>query len=74
MAPVLDKGKEVVKVYFPKGESHHVWKHVWTGKVHDKEGSEAWVEAPMGYPAIFVKDGSKIGETFLENLRDYSIL
>lgn len=73
VAPVLDKGKEVVKVYFPQGESH-VWKHVWTGKLHHKQGCETWVEAPMGYPAIFVKDGSEIGEMFLENLRDYNIL
>ncbi|KAL1548762.1 sulfoquinovosidase-like [Salvia divinorum] len=73
VAPVLDKGKEVVKVYFPQGESH-VWKHVWTGKLHHKQGVETWVEAPLGYPAIFVKDGSKIGEMFLENLRDYNVL
>ncbi|KAK4404759.1 Alpha-glucosidase 2, partial [Sesamum angolense] len=73
VVPVLDKGKEVVKVYFPEGE-RCAWKHIWTGKLHSKQGSESWVEAPIGYPAIFVKDGSKIGETFLENLREYNIL
>lgn len=73
VVPVLDKGKEAVKVYFPEGESC-LWKHVWTGKLHSKQGSEIWVEAPIGYPAIFVKDGSIIGETFLENLREYNIL
>lgn len=73
VAPVLDKGKEAVKVYFPKGESC-LWKHVWTGKLHSEQGSETWVEARIGYPAIFVKDGSKTGEMFLENLRNYNIM
>ncbi|KAG8372133.1 hypothetical protein BUALT_Bualt12G0034700 [Buddleja alternifolia] len=73
VVPVLDKNKEAVKVYFPKGESC-LWKHVWTGKLHSKQGSESRVEAPIGYPAIFVKHGSKIGDTFLKNLREYNIL
>lgn len=68
VAPVLDKGREVVKVYFPEGEGC-LWKHVWTGKVHSERGSECLVEAPIGYPAVFVKSGSIIGETFLRNLK-----
>ncbi|KAL2501900.1 Sulfoquinovosidase [Forsythia ovata] len=73
VVPVLDKGKEMVKAYFPGGENC-TWKHVWTGKLYSKKGSEAWVEAPIGYPAIFVKDSSKIGDTFLKNLREYNVL
>ncbi|XP_052172791.1 uncharacterized protein LOC127788492 [Diospyros lotus] len=73
VAPVLDKGKKKVKVYFPVGE-RSPWKHIWTGHLYAKQGSEAWVEAPIGYPAIFVKVDSAIGETFLTNLREYAIL
>ncbi|GMP62176.1 hypothetical protein CsSME_00024375 [Camellia sinensis var. sinensis] len=73
VVPVLDKGTKNAKVYFPVGESCS-WKHIWTGNLYTKQGSEAWVEAPIGYPAIFVKADSVIGETFLKNLREYDIL
>ncbi|KAK9290377.1 hypothetical protein L1049_008546 [Liquidambar formosana] len=73
VVPVLDKGKTNVKAYFPVGESCP-WQHIWTGRLYEKEGFEAWVEAPIGYPAVFVKAGSIIGETFLRNLKEYKIL
>ncbi|KAK7840700.1 alpha-xylosidase 1 [Quercus suber] len=73
VVPVLDKGKKNVKVYFPVGESSN-WQHIWTGKLFTEQGCEAWVEAPIGYPAVFVKAGSIIGETFVKNLRDLEIL
>ncbi|KAK7290774.1 hypothetical protein RIF29_05452 [Crotalaria pallida] len=73
MVPVLDKGKKKVKAYFPLGESSS-WLHIWTGKIFSKQGSEAWIEAPIGYPAVFVKVGSLIGETFLNNLVSLGIL
>ncbi|OWM85481.1 hypothetical protein CDL15_Pgr019105 [Punica granatum] len=71
VVPVLDKGKNNVKAYFPKGETCS-WKHIWTGNLYRNQ--EARVEAPIGYPAVFVKDGSTVGETFLKNLRDLKIL
>ncbi|XP_057466928.1 uncharacterized protein LOC130756430 [Actinidia eriantha] len=73
VVPVLDRGKNNVKVYFPIGETC-TWKHIWTGKLYAKQGSEALVEAPIGYPAIFVKANSTIGETFLKYLREYNVL
>ncbi|KAG5055032.1 hypothetical protein JHK85_007542 [Glycine max] len=73
VVPVLDKGKKKVKAYFPLGESSS-WIHIWTGKVFSKQGREEWVEAPIGYPAVFVKVGSQVGETFLNNLRSLGIL
>ncbi|KAJ4978649.1 hypothetical protein NE237_009429 [Protea cynaroides] len=73
VAPVLDKGEKEVKVYFPVGEGCS-WQHIWTGKVFTKEGVEVRLEAQIGYPAIFVKFGSQIGETFLKNLRYFGIL
>ncbi|CAK9184055.1 unnamed protein product [Ilex paraguariensis] len=73
VVPVLDKGKKDVKAYFPVGETC-AWKHIWTGKFYTTKGSEVWIEAPIGYPAIFVKEGSVTGETFLNNLREYNLL
>lgn len=73
VVPTLDKHRENVKAYFPVGESC-AWKHIWTGDVYDIQGSEALIEAPIGYPAIFVKIGSVVGENFLRNLREYDVL
>ncbi|KAL3534639.1 hypothetical protein ACH5RR_003100 [Cinchona calisaya] len=72
VVPVLDKGKGTVKAYFPVGESCS-WKHIWTGNLYS-QGTEALIVAPVGNPAVFVKDGSLVGETFLKNLQEYSIL
>ncbi|CAL0322927.1 unnamed protein product [Lupinus luteus] len=73
VVPVLDKGKKKVKAYFPLGESSS-WLHIWTGKLFSEKGIEEWVDAPIGYPAVFVKVGSLIGETFLNNLVNFGIL
>ncbi|GMH18681.1 hypothetical protein Nepgr_020522 [Nepenthes gracilis] len=73
VVPVLDNGRRHVKAYFPIGESCS-WKHIWTGKLYSKQGYEAWVEAPIGRPAVFVKYESVIGETFLENLTNLHIV
>ncbi|GER51900.1 alpha-glucosidase-like [Striga asiatica] len=73
VVPVLDKDKEFVKVYFPKGEVCS-WKHAWSGKIYSEKGCVNLVAARIGYPAVFVKDGSKVGETFLHNLREQSVL
>ena len=66
------KGKNNVKAYFPVGESSP-WQHIWTGKLYTDQGSESWVESPIGQPAVFVKAGSLVGETFLKNLRNLNI-
>ncbi|XP_044478347.1 sulfoquinovosidase-like [Mangifera indica] len=73
VVPTLDKGKKKVRAYFPVGESRP-WQHVWTGKIFTRHGCDAWVAAPIGYPAVFVKAGSLVGETFLKNLINYEIL
>lgn len=73
VVPVLDKGKKKVKAYFPIGEKCP-WKHIWTGNLYTEQGSKAWIEAHIGFPAIFVKDGSIVGDTFLKNLKEYNIL
>ncbi|KAM6548043.1 hypothetical protein CsatB_019719 [Cannabis sativa] len=73
VVPVLDKGKNSVKAYFPIGETCS-WQHIWNRQIFTKQGYEASVDAPIGYPAVFVKYGSSVGETFLENLRELKIL
>ncbi|GAB2267129.1 hypothetical protein Dimus_002114 [Dionaea muscipula] len=82
VVPVLDKGKNDVKAYFPLGggkdrssSSSSSWKHIWTGKTYTpRQGSEARIEAPLGYPAIFIKPDSPIGQTFLNNLRELNLV
>ncbi|TVU22609.1 hypothetical protein EJB05_32320, partial [Eragrostis curvula] len=87
VVPVLDKGRGAVTAYFPAGAG--AWRHVWTGdeygaggggegKVNERRtvhgGFEAEVEAPVGYPAVFVRAGSAVGERFVSNLRDLKLL
>ncbi|KAM7271509.1 hypothetical protein ACFE04_030723 [Oxalis oulophora] len=73
VVPVLDKGKKNVKAYFPSGENCS-WIHIWSGEMYKSLGCEDLVEAPIGYPAVFVKDGSIVGRTFVENLKKLDIL
>lgn len=82
VVPVLDKGKKQVKAYFPLGQGCS-WQHIWTGKIfcrpsryseNAQQGIESWVEAPIGFPAIFVKLGSSVGKQFMKNLQDFGIL
>ncbi|KAJ8472037.1 hypothetical protein OPV22_026380 [Ensete ventricosum] len=81
VVPVLDKAKKDVKAYFPMAGGCS-WQHIWTGKIFTRpfshpghnQGFEAWVDAPIGYPAVFVKCGSHIGEAFLRNLKALNIL
>ncbi|KAI4325612.1 hypothetical protein MLD38_030994 [Melastoma candidum] len=71
--PVLDKARNKIKAYLPIGEDRP-WLHIWSGRLYSDQGTEIWVEAPLGYPAVFVKAGSGVGNTFLKNLRDSSLL
>lgn len=65
VAPVLDKNAERVEVYLPAGR----WVHLWSGEVHGSEkGVHTVVEAPIGEPAVFYKEGSRAGEQFKETL------
>ncbi|KAK1277352.1 putative alpha-xylosidase 2 [Acorus gramineus] len=79
VVPVLDKGRKEVKAYFPLSGGCS-WQHIWTGKIygssnhHNSQGFETYVEAPIGNPAVFVKSGSLVGETFMKNLKDLNIL
>ncbi|PKA48152.1 Putative alpha-xylosidase 2 [Apostasia shenzhenica] len=82
VAPVLDKGKKQVKAYLPLRWGCS-WQHIWTGKIFGQftgdlgnyqQGIEALVDAPIGYPAIFVKLESPVGIQFMNNLQYLKIL
>uniref|UniRef100_A0A0D9UZG3 Glycoside hydrolase family 31 N-terminal domain-containing protein n=1 Tax=Leersia perrieri TaxID=77586 RepID=A0A0D9UZG3_9ORYZ len=85
VVPVLDKGRSTVTAYFPVSDGGS-WKHVWTGDEFDSRrsrggaregmlhGFEAEVEARIGFPAVFVRVGSTVGERFVTNLRDLKVL
>jgi hypothetical protein len=52
---------------------------VWSGNEYGtgagvQGGFEAQVEARIGYPAVFVRAGSSVGERFVSNLRNLTVL
>lgn len=74
VVPVLDKGHTQVQAYFPSGD---VWEHVWTGhqyRAPATQGLKVWVQAPLGYPAVFVKKDSWVRQQFIHNLEKENIL
>ena len=67
IAPVLDPGMVRQRLYLPAGN----WIHAWSGKAYRSpfEGQWVTVDAPMGQPPVFVKEGTPDGQLFLENLQ-----
>ncbi|MCO5602466.1 hypothetical protein L7F22_056598 [Adiantum nelumboides] len=76
VVPVLDKGHDHVWAYFPHGPDE--WQHVWTNKIYtsvsSSKGIKVRIHAPLGYPAVFVKKDSQIGQRFIENLAVLDLL
>lgn len=70
MAPVTDKGDTRVRAYLPAG----TWRHLWSGRPYVSRGEWMVVDAPLGKPAVFFKDGSRTGMTLLGNLIDKGII
>ncbi|KAI8065668.1 glycosyl hydrolases family 31-domain-containing protein [Gongronella butleri] len=56
VAPVLSPSTNFVKVYFPKNEHHIQWRHIWSGRVYESDGSYQAIDAPLGQPAAFVME------------------
>lgn len=67
VVPVLDPGLTTVSAYFPKGR----WIHVWTGEVcgDAEKGCHQIIDAPLGKPAVFYRDGSAVGSQFMHELQ-----
>ena len=72
VAPVLDPGEDEVEVYLPAGR----WVHVWTGEKYGSinNGVYETVQAPIGEPAIFYKQGSEAGSQFRDELEERGLL
>jgi len=58
VAPVIEAGAEMRKVYLPAGE----WRHLWSGRDH----APGWhdVPAPIGAPPVFYRPGSAFADLF----------
>ncbi|MCB9476196.1 MAG: hypothetical protein H6685_04940 [Deltaproteobacteria bacterium] len=52
VVPVVEQGADQVTVHFPEGD----WEHLLTGDTYDGR-TTATVDAPIGTPAVFVRDG-----------------
>ncbi|MEN0060992.1 MAG: alpha-glucosidase [Myxococcota bacterium] len=67
VAPVLDPGQLGVNVTFPPDR----WVHVWTGDVYGSADavSTERVDAPIGEPAVFYREGSAAGADFVAALQ-----
>jgi len=72
VAPVLDPGRDSVRVYLPAG----TWVHLWSGRVYSSPYKGVWVTipAPIGEPGIFYKEGSHDGIEFRLNLEKVGIV
>ena len=73
VAPVLDAGAQNVEVYFPPlppGAGR--WIHVWSQEPVRATGTHAasaHVSAPLGQPAVFFKENSKVGAALADAMR-----
>ena len=72
VAPVLEPGERTVELYLPAGR----WRHLWSGKGYGSSEAGVWVEveAPVGEPAVFYREGSEAGEDFGDRLRREGLL
>jgi alpha-glucosidase len=72
VAPALDPGIETITVYLPAGR----WVHLWSGDCYGSEqrGVTITIEAPLGAPGVFYREGAEVGETFVARLREEGIL
>ncbi len=56
-------------VYLPEfSEPADVWVHLWSGETHSG-GQTVSVNAPIGYPAVFYREGSDDAAQVLEQMR-----
>lgn len=66
VAPVLDRGATSINVYFPEGDT---WSDLWTGAPAGTPGEWQRMPAPLGRPAVFLRDGSPSADTIRAGLR-----
>ncbi|MCP5499006.1 MAG: alpha-glucosidase [Leptospiraceae bacterium] len=62
--PVYKQGGTSVSGYFPEGK----WINIWTGKIQEGK-KRAFVSAPIGKPAVYVKEGGEWSEKILSSIK-----
>ncbi|MEE2744058.1 MAG: alpha-glucosidase, partial [Bdellovibrionota bacterium] len=62
--PVLKDKQKTVKGYLPSGQ----WRHLLTGQLYEGK-KEATFKAPLGTPAVFIKEESSWKEGLLNKLK-----
>ncbi|MBK7975668.1 MAG: alpha-glucosidase [Deltaproteobacteria bacterium] len=72
VVPVTHAGASQVSAYLPAGR----WVHVWSGRSLGEvaRGVRVTVDAPIGEPAVFHREGSEVGAAFVANLRAVGVL
>ena len=68
VAPVLEPGAEMVRVYIPAGR----WSDLWSGQKAEA-GWQSW-PAPIGRPAVFIQAGEPGAGIVIEGLREAGLL
>ncbi len=71
VAPVLDKDRDSVEVYFPVGDR---WLDLWTGADAGKEGQWLEMPAPLSKPAVFLRKSASSTEKIIGGLKGVGIL
>lgn len=75
MAPVFQHNADSRNVYLPGPAT---WKHLWTGNEYNVDENGQFLEnfsAPLGYPAVFMRDTDsyKITEIFAEEFGSFGM-
>lgn len=65
VAPVMKEGATKKDIYFPAAGAK--WVSIWDGAAYTS-GSHETVQAPIGNPPVFYKEGSKWGESLAKYL------
>ncbi|KAI7883691.1 hypothetical protein K492DRAFT_229502 [Lichtheimia hyalospora FSU 10163] len=71
VAPTLSPSASFVKVYFPHDSRDVSWRHVWSGKYFEADGSYKTVDTPLGQPAMFIKEPRQ-DNGLLNNVVDFA--
>ncbi|MDM9384366.1 alpha-glucosidase [Chlorogloeopsis sp. ULAP01] len=72
IAPVLKPGATSVNVYLPIGK----WVHLWSGNTYGNaaQGMYQQIDAPVGQPPVFYRQGSPDAQVVLEALKEKGLL